>query len=271
MRIIFLFLLLGVVARGQEKEKIDNINYKFSYILTFQPDSSSVESIRTEKMLLFVGDKSSKFMSEGLYAIDSVSNSLSNSDIKSLNTGQIFSSIPRTRIKEVIYKGYPSSMISVVDIVGMSHFIYKEDKNLFKWQLLEESKTINGFKCLKASLQFAGRNYIAWYTKDIPISEGPYKFNGLPGLIVNISDSRDHYNYRLTKVEESKSTLFFDKKNFITTTKPELLKYKVEYFKNFIRSAESSGLTLKFNNASDKKALNKKISKRNNNPIELEY
>lgn len=32
----------------------------------------------------------------------------------------------------------------------------------------------------KATCDFAGRKWIAWFTTEIPIQDGPYKFYGLP-------------------------------------------------------------------------------------------
>ena len=52
----------------------------------------------------------------------------------------------------------------------------------------------------KSCYQFRGRKWTAWFTQNIPIPEGPYKFSGLPGLIVEIYDSQNHYHYELTKV-----------------------------------------------------------------------
>jgi len=57
----------------------------------------------------------------------------------------------------------------------------------FKWKLLDEEKNINGLRCRKA----VATNYpllTAWYTKDIPVSNGPSAYQGLPGLVVWIED-----------------------------------------------------------------------------------
>ena len=59
--------------------------------------------------------------------------------------------------------------------------------------MAEGDSTILGYTCHKATTRFRGRDYVAWYTEEIPLSYGPYKFRGLPGLITCIYDKdRDH-------------------------------------------------------------------------------
>ncbi|MCT3758181.1 GLPGLI family protein [Elizabethkingia anophelis] len=75
-----------------------------------------------------------------------------------------------------------------------------ESKDEIKWKITEERKNNKGYKLQKATGDFGGREWTAWFTQDIPIPEGPYKFGGLPGLIIEINDSKTHYRYELTKV-----------------------------------------------------------------------
>lgn len=72
---------------------------------------------------------------------------------------------------------------------------YDDVKVKFNWKLQEGSKKILDYECKKATVEFAGRIYTAWYTNDIPISDGPYKFEGLPGLIMEISDSKNEFSF----------------------------------------------------------------------------
>ncbi len=56
-----------------------------------------------------------------------------------------------------------------------------------KWELTDEEKTIDGLKSYKAF----SKNYpmlTAWYTKDIPVSNGPSIYQGLPGLVIITED-----------------------------------------------------------------------------------
>ena len=61
---------------------------------------------------------------------------------------------------------------------------YAEEMDQFEWEILPETKRIKDFQVQKASTSFAGKDYVASFTPEIPIAEGPYKFNGLSGLIL---------------------------------------------------------------------------------------
>ncbi|MGA9211116.1 GLPGLI family protein, partial [Kaistella sp.] len=53
---------------------------------------------------------------------------------------------------------------------------------------------------------FGGRKWIAWFSKEIEISEGPYKFRGLPGMIFQIYDDKNNFEFTLVKSFKLKST-----------------------------------------------------------------
>ncbi|MDO5655988.1 MAG: GLPGLI family protein [Flavobacteriaceae bacterium] len=75
------------------------------------------------------------------------------------------------------------------------------DQPFFDWQLQAKQDTINGFACQWATTHFRGRDYEACFSWEIPVSEGPWKFQGLPGLIVQVK-SLDHYvQYTLVQIE----------------------------------------------------------------------
>lgn len=51
---------------------------------------------------------------------------------------------------------------------------------------IRHNKKIGGYICTKAIARFRGRNYIAWFTPQIPLPYGPWKLIGLPGLILKV-------------------------------------------------------------------------------------
>lgn len=76
---------------------------------------------------------------------------------------------------------------SIYENGKVNYFIY-DDNAPIDWRLEDEFKNISGFKCQKATAKFRGRNYEAWFTIEIPLSFGPWKFHGLPGLILEVYD-----------------------------------------------------------------------------------
>ena len=68
-------------------------------------------------------------------------------------------------------------------------FYVKENYVKLNWKITNETKKIGSFTCKKATTSFKGRNYIAWFTSEIPVTYGPWKLNGLPGLILEAYDT----------------------------------------------------------------------------------
>lgn len=77
-------------------------------------------------------------------------------------------------------------------------YTYKEDI-IKDWKLLNESQTINTFSCKKATLRYKGRDWVAWYAPEIPLPYGPYKFTGLPGLVIKMESEDGEFSFELVK------------------------------------------------------------------------
>ncbi|KQM24966.1 GLPGLI family protein [Chryseobacterium sp. Leaf201] len=120
--------------------------------------------------------------------------------------------------------------------VGDDIYTYPTSNHIV-WKLENDMKILKDFKAQKATADFGGRQWIAWFTKDIPLSEGPYKFHGLPGLILEIKDTKEQYIFNLVKSSNLKST--YDTSNFlevrygekpIPATEKNVVKKALEYF-----------------------------------------
>lgn len=91
--------------------------------------------------------------------------------------------------------------------------IYKEFKNFedslhpFKWKLSDSIKFIGDLKCKKAEMNFRGRVYSAWYSLDIPIPNGPWKFGGLPGLIIEVYDNEEFVFWKLESINRKQVSI----------------------------------------------------------------
>lgn len=84
------------------------------------------------------------------------------------------------------------------DAIESDNQKYAEQLPLQDWSILDESKEVCGYTCRKAVCHWRGRDYVAWFTTDIPVSAGPWKFGGLPGLIMKIADSTNTYSWEAT-------------------------------------------------------------------------
>jgi len=89
-------------------------------------------------------------------------------------------------------------------------YIISENVPKINWKLdAEITKKIDSFICHKATANFRGRKYTAWYSLEYPIQMGPWKFNGLPGLIMEIYDENNRYYWGVTQINFTKKEVIF--------------------------------------------------------------
>ncbi len=84
-----------------------------------------------------------------------------------------------------------------------------ESKAKINWEIRAETDTIEGFKVQKAVTTFAGKIWYAWFTNEIQIQDGPYKFCGLPGLILSVEDDKGDHIFRLIGSKKQSKNLIF--------------------------------------------------------------
>lgn len=90
-----------------------------------------------------------------------------------------------------IYTNLEAKKILINDYIGDVNYIIEENIYPFNWEITSETKQISNYNCIKATTKFRGRNYEVWFTEEIPTQLGPWKMNGLPGLILELYDT-DH-------------------------------------------------------------------------------
>jgi GLPGLI family protein len=104
-----------------------------------------------------------------------------------------------------VYKEYPQKVFLITSI-NNDFYSVSDVKNL-NWNISSEKKEINKINAQKATVNFGGRVWEAWFSTDIPLSDGPYKFHGLPGLIIKITDSTLTHTFQLISTQKIKGTL----------------------------------------------------------------
>ena len=127
-----------------------------------------------------------------------------------------------------------NSLKSIESIFGEEYLI-EEKIPLLKWELIDETKMIDSVSVSKAVCEFRGRKYIAWYSLDYPLKYGPWKLQGLPGLIFEVYDETKRYNWIIKKISHE---LIDEKKFFVTienTKKIDIKEYpNIKYNNNSI-------------------------------------
>lgn len=102
-----------------------------------------------------------------------------------------------------IYKKDNDTLFNV-DYLQDKQVLYSEVFSKIVWKLEAETKIISNYLCNKASAVFRGRGYTAWFTSDLPINFGPWKFNNLPGAILQVYDDSKTYSWTAIKIMKNK-------------------------------------------------------------------
>lgn len=195
-----LFLFVGLMLSAQ--------NNRVIYEYRFAPDSTKTDSLKTEWMYLDINKKGSKYYSKSAFESDSIVNE---SIKKQMASGMKSISVSRQSIGgEINYeveKTYPDYKTFLVSNIGNDTYKIAEDRKP-NWKISTEKKQLGTFNVQKATTDFAGRSWTAWFTTEVPIQDGPYKFSGLPGLIVQMEDQTGTHKMELKglkKIAETKT------------------------------------------------------------------
>ena len=198
--VIFSVLFLySVLFFGQNQTK------KFYYELDYLPDSTQIMNRKKETYILLVDQEKSKFSNFLNYQNDSTI--IAYHEYSKIYKPSVYSP-PITKLTDIqyyIFNYRNEEQLKVYDKIGIDNFIYSENKTT-DWKIEQQNKEIAGFDCQKATIKAFGRKFIAWYAKDIPLNYGPYKFSGLPGLIVELYDDKNQYHFTLQKYSNNDKT-----------------------------------------------------------------
>lgn len=124
-----------------------------------------------------------------------------------------------------LYKDNAGKKIILTDNIAGIWFRYEEAFEGQQWEISDETKEVLGYECQKAECDFRGRNYTAWFTPEIPVSDGPWKFSGLPGLILEISDAQGHYSFMASGIRQTDSLpITYPERQYQKTTRKEYLR-----------------------------------------------
>lgn len=104
-------------------------------------------------------------------------------------------------IGRLVFKDFEKDSLQLREIAFYQAYVSGEPIPQLDWEISSETKKIGNFTCQMATTEFRGRNYTAWFTTDIPISDGPWKFSGLPGMILEVSSDDGQYAFLFKSIE----------------------------------------------------------------------
>ena len=161
--------------------------------------------------------------------------------VKAMNTQSIGRDTVRIKKVEegkvIFYKNLNTNLLIANERAFNQKVILKDVVENIDWKIAKETKKIGEFKCQKAETDFRGRHYTAWFAPEIPISNGPWKLQGLPGFILEAADSKGYVRFQFISLTLPFSgNVIYD--TVVPTGKQKIM--DVDEFKKLVKSKEEN-------------------------------
>lgn len=250
---------------------------KVTYEVTYKPDSTESKFNKEEMSLKHFNGKS-YFYNETKFKLDSIYDRVT---AEFLRTGITPNVSLKYELNFGIYKDLTKEEIYEIQNISSKNFMFKINLNKKKWNIGSDTKKIHNYNCKKATIKLGGRLWEAWFTDEIPINDGPYKFFGLPGLILEIYDNEKNYHFSAIGISKQNEN-FKLSSQFIKTSQDSFIKLKNKLINDpalFVRESimKSNNIKMKGtdgNNLEPSELYNRitkefnNFIKTHNNPIE---
>jgi GLPGLI family protein len=200
---------------------------RFVYQASIKTDSTDANSVKTEIANLDVSPTKSIFYSDNLLKRDSIISRAIQT--KNFNFDRSTFQNLQSNLDFTIEKNYTDQSLLFKSRIGRDQYSYTETPQ-FNWKILPETVKIGDYKTQKAQMKYGGRIWNAWFTTDIPVQDGPYKFDGLPGLIVKIEDTNGNYSFDLMQSKKIDAPAEFTTRgNVVKISKKDFVKQFLSY------------------------------------------
>lgn len=260
---------------------------KAVYTFTHVRDTLHRDKPYTERLALLVGRNASLYQSlDKQLAQEQLVKSVLDQVKNASNPNALALTIqggPPTQAEE--YYQYPKEKKLYTEETVVNYYLVEEPLPAINWQIKKDTMSIGGLQCQKATAHFKGRDYTAWFCADLPFQAGPWKLNGLPGLILQANDSKNEIMFKFDGFEDIRANnqTIAPPADDIKTSPENMAKLKEARAKDpsgFIKASHGSGQAKRGSNGMDMvdpskitsinvKAYDGPLTKVVNNPIEL--
>ena len=237
--VVYLLLLASLAVQAVARDPlIDRAYMKCLYRYVYLNDTLTGKT-KNDLLVLQIGTRISKCFSHYSNQVDSLS-ALPNGDMiigkminDAMNNGEFMrGNYPHKRLKTYIYKNYPEGRMTVTDGLILQDYCYVDSLHTQTWTMGDSTREVLGYTCQQATADFRGRRWTAWFATDIPVSDGPWKLGGLPGLILEAYDEGQQHVFTAVGLEQVKdepiifNRSFGDNQKFEQTNRLEFLRSK---------------------------------------------
>lgn len=235
---------------SEEKKSIDDCQLFVTYSYKLIIDTIKKKPY-FDRYVLEIGEKYSKYYSLFADRVDSTmflfAQSKEGKKIDAATNPRAWMRPTDHEEYDEYFFNYPSQgLLTVTQMIVNAGFAYQEPIPQINWEIQPETSMILGYTCQRASTVFRGRKYEAWFTMDIPTSLGPWKLNGLPGLILkaNTIDSNFVFEAIGIEVPKTKRSIYRYDLKYNQITREDMLKLQRKTFEDPVSLWISCGIKM---------------------------
>ena len=208
--IVSILLLASLAVRAAAREPVlDRAHMKclYRYIYTFD---TLKNELRDDLLILQIGKEVSKCYSYYTFQCDSLRRTPDGAKVwselfrRAIEKDGIYGDFPHVRMSTYVYKNYPTGQMTITDRISLQDYCYVDSLHTQTWTMGDSTREVLGYTCQQATADFRGRRWTAWFAMDIPVSDGPWKLGGLPGLILEAYDEGQQHVFTAVGLERVK-------------------------------------------------------------------
>ena len=202
-----IFIAFAITAHAQQQAEIE-VSYT-----EYQPNMRTGQKDGTshQYILLARGDYS-KFFSPRTEYLDSLNSTPEGKSkyqemARSAYLGGKIEDVPRADGSYYVVRSATDNKLYYYDKVATERFCYEEDIPQLNWAVGDSTRTILGYECFLASADYHGRKWIVWFSPEIPVAAGPWKLQGVPGLILEASTEDGLYRFVADGIQQTEKLI----------------------------------------------------------------
>lgn len=219
--LVLLCVVLGANAKKEREYPRAKIKVGYNYYNKFLRGNDGVVVEKKTPFILLANQEQSKFYCPSTEYRDSLlstpSGRAKERQMFDAAAAAYVQNRDRSVMDGVVYhsriyvtKNFAKSVSTTYDQAGMGECgYYDEPFSEIDWVINEDStKIILDYQCIMATTDYHGRKWAVWFTPEIPMQDGPWKFCGLPGLIMEASEPSGQHSFTVTGIEISTQPIF---------------------------------------------------------------
>jgi GLPGLI family protein len=246
--ILLVFGILSLVSLNGQKQTVDSAYFQAFYSLEYVQDLLKPQQIEKDEMIVLVGDSIASFYSYLNFKSDSLRKA-NPEDYKGsvVRDGDMQYAVPAKKKLPFSWNfgvfslnrqtnefSYRSIILPLLSKYGYSEQYVKPE-----WEIHRETDSILGHICQKATSEYGGRNWTVWFAPGIPISEGPWKLKGLPGLIMKAEADNRSFVFEcigFSRLQQKRAIMKDNKEYKILSDKDVKMLSKKDFVKIYVES-----------------------------------